>query len=100
MVISAEDIDALGGKSTLLFGARARHRRSHRNLTRGSSPAHRLRCTIDSDDAHMSQTQPTVEYRPHGAVDVSTALLPYAGPWNPQLAAHLLRRSGFGGSAA
>jgi hypothetical protein len=38
------------------------------------------------------------EYRPAGSVDLSTALSPYAGPWNPRLAAHLLRRAGFGGS--
>ena len=48
----------------------------------------------------MSQTQQTVEYRPKGTVDASTALLPYSGPWNFRLAAHLLRRAGFGGSAA
>jgi uncharacterized protein (DUF1800 family) len=48
----------------------------------------------------MSQSQETVEYRPKGAIDASKALLPYTGPWNPQLAGHLLRRSGFGGSSA
>lgn len=48
----------------------------------------------------MSQSLETVEYRPKGAIDASKALLPYTGPWNPQLAGHLLRRSGFGGSAA
>ncbi|MGB8266885.1 MAG: DUF1800 domain-containing protein [Candidatus Velthaea sp.] len=37
-------------------------------------------------------------YRPAGALDTSTALAPYAGPWNQRLAAHLLRRAGFGGS--
>jgi uncharacterized protein (DUF1800 family) len=37
-------------------------------------------------------------YRPAGTLNAATALLPYAGPWNPRLAAHLLRRAGFGGS--
>jgi uncharacterized protein (DUF1800 family) len=36
--------------------------------------------------------------RPSGPLDVVTALRPYAGPWNDRLAAHLLRRAGFGGS--
>lgn len=36
--------------------------------------------------------------RPPGHVDLATALLPYKGPWNDRLAAHLLRRAGFGGS--
>ncbi len=39
-------------------------------------------------------------YRPAGALDASTALLPYRGPWNRRLAAHLLRRAGFGGAPA
>ena len=39
-------------------------------------------------------------YRPAGALDTVTALRPYNGPWNPRLAAHLLRRAGFGGSPA
>jgi uncharacterized protein (DUF1800 family) len=46
---------------------------------------------------------PTTEpatYRPAGALDISTALDPYTGPWNRRLAAHLLRRAGFGGSPA
>ncbi len=33
-------------------------------------------------------------------LDVAGALRPYAGPWNRRLAAHLLRRAGFGGSPA
>ncbi len=44
---------------------------------------------------------PTTEpatYRPAGALDIATALDPYTGPWNRRLAAHLLRRAGFGGS--
>jgi uncharacterized protein (DUF1800 family) len=38
------------------------------------------------------------EYRPAGDFDPATALAPYTGPWNARLAAHLLRRAGFGGS--
>jgi Protein of unknown function (DUF1800) len=39
------------------------------------------------------------EYRPAGSLlDINTALAPYRGPWSPRLAAHLLRRAGFGGS--
>lgn len=45
-----------------------------------------------------ADTQQSVEYRPAGALDVSTALAPYRGPWGPTLSAHLLRRAGFGGS--
>jgi Protein of unknown function (DUF1800) len=45
-------------------------------------------------------TQPSAEYRPAGELDLAHALSPYAGPWNPRLAAHLLRRGGFGGSPA
>ena len=47
----------------------------------------------------MSTSAPA-SYRPAGTLDSSTALLPYAGPWNRRLAAHLLRRAGFGGSPA
>ncbi len=36
--------------------------------------------------------------RPAGTLDASSALEPYRGPWNDRLAAHLLRRAGFGGS--
>src|SRR5579864_8683638 len=36
--------------------------------------------------------------RPAGSVDMATALSPYNGPWNQRLAAHLLRRAGFGGT--
>ncbi len=36
--------------------------------------------------------------RPAGTLDASQALAPYRGPWNQRLAAHLLRRAGFGGS--
>ena len=43
-------------------------------------------------------TQNAAEYRPAGSLDVSTALRDYTGPWNSRLAAHLLRRAGFGGS--
>jgi len=45
-----------------------------------------------------AQTTAPSSYRPTGTLDASTALLPYAGPWNRRLAAHLLRRAGFGGS--
>ncbi len=37
--------------------------------------------------------------RPAGRLDLGTALEPYAGPWNARLAAHLLRRAGFGGTS-
>jgi uncharacterized protein (DUF1800 family) len=47
-----------------------------------------------------AQTTASASYRPAGPLDASTALLPYAGPWNRRLAAHLLRRAGFGGSPA
>lgn len=36
--------------------------------------------------------------RPAGQLDITTALRPYTGPWNERLAAHLLRRAGFGGT--
>jgi uncharacterized protein (DUF1800 family) len=36
--------------------------------------------------------------RPQGALDARTALEPYAGALDERLAAHLLRRAGFGGS--
>ena len=36
--------------------------------------------------------------RPAGSLDIATALAPYNGPWNQRLAAHLLRRAGFGGT--
>lgn len=38
--------------------------------------------------------------RPAGRPDVETALEPYSGPWSERLAAHLLRRAGFGGTDA
>lgn len=38
--------------------------------------------------------------RPAGQLDPATALEPYSGPWTPRLAAHLLRRAGFGGTNA
>ncbi|TAM91260.1 DUF1800 domain-containing protein [bacterium] len=40
----------------------------------------------------------TRTFRPAGALDLRTALLPYRGPWTERHAAHLLRRAGFGGS--
>jgi len=36
--------------------------------------------------------------RPAGALDAADALAPYRGAWTPRLAAHLLRRAGFGGT--
>lgn len=39
-------------------------------------------------------------HRPEGKLDVAQALRPYAGPWSERHAAHLLRRAGFGGTAA
>jgi uncharacterized protein (DUF1800 family) len=47
-----------------------------------------------------AQTTASASYRPAGSLDASTALLPYAGPWNRRVAAHLLRRAGFGGAPA
>ncbi len=38
--------------------------------------------------------------RPAGALDERSALLPYRGPWTQRLAAHLLRRAGFGGTSS
>lgn len=38
--------------------------------------------------------------RPAGRLDLTAALAPYTGPWNERLAAHLLRRAGFGATAA
>jgi len=38
--------------------------------------------------------------RPAGRLDVATALEPYSGPWSARLAAHLLRRAGFGGTSS
>src|SRR5579884_3864358 len=37
--------------------------------------------------------------RPAGRLDPHTALQSYAGPWDARLAAHLLRRAGFGGTS-
>ena len=36
--------------------------------------------------------------RPAGALDLADALRPYRGAWDDRLAAHLLRRAGFGGT--
>ncbi|MGH7727545.1 MAG: DUF1800 domain-containing protein [Vulcanimicrobiaceae bacterium] len=40
----------------------------------------------------------TAPYRPLGNLALPNDLAPYRGPWNARLAAHLLRRAGFGGS--
>jgi len=37
-------------------------------------------------------------YRPAGHLDIAAALAPYKGAWDARLAAHLLRRAGFGSS--
>lgn len=50
--------------------------------------------------ATQTTASASISYRPAGALDASTALAPYTGPWNRRLAAHLLRRAGFGGSPA
>ncbi|HEX3549187.1 MAG TPA: DUF1800 domain-containing protein [Candidatus Elarobacter sp.] len=47
-----------------------------------------------------TSTTAPASFRPAGALDAGSALRPYAGPWNRRLAAHLLRRAGFGGSPA
>ena len=48
----------------------------------------------------MAGVQKKPEHRPLGDLDPQSALLPYRGPWTAHTAAHLLRRAGFGGSAA
>ncbi len=48
----------------------------------------------------IQSSTPSQSFRPPGALNLGTALEPYAGPWNARLAAHLLRRAGFGGSPA
>src|SRR5579872_7542559 len=48
--------------------------------------------------AMSAETAAQTEYRPGGSLDVASALAPYRGPWSTKLAAHLLRRAGFGGS--
>jgi uncharacterized protein (DUF1800 family) len=47
-----------------------------------------------------TSTDPQVGYRPPGSLDAASALAPYTGRFGPRQAAHLLRRAGFGGSAA
>lgn len=47
-----------------------------------------------------TSTDPQVGYRPSGTLDAESALAPYAGHFGVRQAAHLLRRAGFGGSAA
>jgi uncharacterized protein (DUF1800 family) len=46
----------------------------------------------------MSADVQAAQYRPAGQLDLTIALDEYSGPWNFRLAAHLLRRAGFGGS--
>lgn len=50
--------------------------------------------TVLSFNRHMAAGY----VRPAGQLDIETALEPYGGPWNERLAAHLLRRAGFGGT--
>src|ERR1035437_683446 len=45
-----------------------------------------------------TSTDPQVGYRPPVSLDLAAALQPYAGPFGPRQAGHLLRRGGFGGS--
>jgi uncharacterized protein (DUF1800 family) len=47
----------------------------------------------------MIEASPPSSYRPAGALPAEP-LASYSGPWNARLAAHLLRRAGFGGSPA
>ena len=47
-----------------------------------------------------TSTDPHVGYRPPGALDIASALAPYAGPFTRRDAAHLYRRAGFGGTPA
>ncbi len=47
-----------------------------------------------------TSTDPQVGFRPPGTLDPSTALSRYTGRFTARNAAHLLRRAGFGGSAA
>ncbi len=47
-----------------------------------------------------TSTDPQVGYRPPGSLDIPTALERYSGPFERRNAAHLLRRAGFGGTAA
>src|SRR5471032_1661891 len=47
-----------------------------------------------------TSTDPQVGFRPSGTLDAATALQPYTGHFSTRQAAHLLRRAGFGGSAA
>ena len=46
----------------------------------------------------VPSTPPPASYRPPGALDLATALEPFAGSWGTREAAHLYRRAGFGGS--
>src|SRR5579863_2801111 len=84
----------------IFLAMRTKRGRFHRNLTPVSSRPHRTFSTMATDDINIMQMpQQDVQFRPQGTIDVPNALLPYKGPWSPRLAAHLLRRAGFGGSA-
>ena len=58
------------------------------------------RCGLRYHRIVAAQANAPASYRPAGSLDASSALQPYAGPWNRRLAAHLLRRAGFGGAPA
>ena len=47
-----------------------------------------------------TSTDPQVGYRPPGTLDLGFALARYEGSFTRRNAAHLLRRAGFGGTAA
>lgn len=47
-----------------------------------------------------TSTDPQVGFRPPGQLDASVALARYTGPFDARRAAHLLRRAGFGPTAA
>lgn len=53
---------------------------------------------MDMATAQLPATDVGGLSRPSGLLDADTALEPYNGPWTPRLAAHLLRRAGFGGT--
>ncbi len=59
-----------------------------------------LHVGVNVNEKLDTSTDPQVGFRPAGQLDVTTALAPYHGPFNQRHAAHLLRRAGFGGTAA
>jgi uncharacterized protein (DUF1800 family) len=82
-----------------------RRKQAHADSVKGGVRIFMPDCTERLSGAMLStvaapMTTPSTSYRPAGSLDATTALHPYAGPWNRRLAAHLLRRAGFGGSPA